>query len=302
LEIDRQYGQKIFSVIGINTLPTINFKSFNETINFLKKNPGPWVIKQNGHTEKSFNYVGRMKDNRDAISLLETYNHLYHPAKVNIDIQERVYGPEVAIARYFNGKDWVGPICISIEHKDFFTGNLGPKTYEMGTLMWYTDDENNKLFQETLAKIKDFLIKINYRGQFDINSILTKDKVYPLEATARFGYPQFELQTEFHASPGHKFLKALADGKKFDLKWNRGYGIVNLIACPPFPYRMGSRKFFVENTEIIFKEKFSSEGWKHIHFNEVKLEGKKYLISENGGYVMHVSERANSIEKARQKI
>ena len=81
LEMDRQYGQKIFSVMGINTLPTINFKSFNETINFLKKNPGPWVIKQNGHTEKSFNYVGRMKDNRDAISLLETYNHLYHPEK-----------------------------------------------------------------------------------------------------------------------------------------------------------------------------------------------------------------------------
>lgn len=307
LEEDRQYGQKIFSVVGLNILPTRNFKLCSEAIKFLKKNQGPWVIKQNGHTEKSFNYVGKLKDNRDTISVLENYEKTYKCKNINVDIQEKIVGPEIAIARYFNGNDWIGPICFSMEHKDLFPGDVGPKTFEMGTLMWYDNNEKNKLFQETLAKMKDYLKKANYRGQFDINSILTKDKVYPLEATSRFGYPQFELQTEFHNSPWHKFLKAMADGKNFNLKWNKGYGIINLIACPPFPYKTNNKKLFIENTEIIFEDSLTGNDKNHIHFNEVRMEKNKkgkerYFISGNGGYILHISGRGNTVFSAREKV
>jgi phosphoribosylamine-glycine ligase len=153
----------------------------------------------------------------------------------------------------------------------------------------------------------DFLRKNNYHGQFDINSILTKDHAYPLEATSRFGYPQFELQTEFHASPWHKFLKAIADGKDFNLKWDKGYGVVNLVACPPFPYKTHNKKLCIENTEVIFEKKMKNNDWDHIHFNEVKMvknsSGKeRYFICENGGYVLHVSERDKTVSGANKKI
>lgn len=307
LELDRQYGQKIFSAVGINILPTINFTTCDAAINFLKKNPGPWVIKQNGHAEKSFNYVGKLKDNRDAVSVLNGYKKTHNFKNVDIDIQEKVVGPEVAIARYFNGYDWVGPIFLSIEHKDFFPENLGPKTYEMGTLMWCSNDENNRLFQETLAKMTGYLRKINYRGQFDINSILTKDNVYPLEATSRFGYPEFEVETEVFASPWHKFLKAVGDGKKIKVKYRKGYAIITLIACPPFPFKTHNKKFFIENTEIIFRNEPTEDDLNHIHFNEVRLEKtssgeKKYFICENNGYVLHVSGLAKTVLEAREKV
>lgn len=305
LELNRQYGQKIFSAVNINILPTKNFKTYDNVIDFLKRNPGPWVIKQNGHTEKSFNYVGKLKDNRDSISLLEGYRKNHNNKNLDIDVQEVVTGPEVAIARYFNGNDWVGPICLSIEHKDFFPGNIGPKTYEMGTLMWYDDNESSKIYQETLSKMTEYLRKVNYRGQFDINSIITKDNIYPLEATSRFGYPQFELQTEFHVSPWHKFLKAIASGENFDLKWNKGYGVVILVACPPFPYKTHNKRFFIKNTEVIFKNEPIDNDWDHLHFNEIKqIEEnfkKRYLICENNGYVMHVSGIGKTVDEARKK-
>ena len=57
----------------------------------------------------------------------------------SIVIQKKVEGVEIAVARFFNGSDWVGPIEINVEHKDLFNGNLGPKTGEMGTLLWYID-------------------------------------------------------------------------------------------------------------------------------------------------------------------
>lgn len=49
-------------------------------------------------------------------------------------LQEKVEGEEVVVARYFNGRDWVGPIEVSIEHKRMFPGGMGPNTFEMGSL------------------------------------------------------------------------------------------------------------------------------------------------------------------------
>jgi len=53
------------------------------------------------------------------------------------------------------------------------------KTAEMGTLIWYDDNENNKLFNETLSKLKPYLRKINFRGDIDINCIVALAAVSP---------------------------------------------------------------------------------------------------------------------------
>lgn len=108
-------------------------------------------------------------------------------------MQKKVEGVEIGVARYFNGDDWVGPIEFNIEHKSLFNNDIGPLTGEMGTVMWYSDDENNKLFQKGLEKLKPFLKKIKFKGDIDINFIIKEDKIYPLEATARFGCPAIYL-------------------------------------------------------------------------------------------------------------
>ncbi|MBM3255894.1 MAG: hypothetical protein FJZ04_00260 [Candidatus Moranbacteria bacterium] len=306
LEKDRQYGQKIFSFVGMNVSPSTTFYDIKEGIDFLKSNPGPWVIKQSGDSNKTLNYVSKFKDNRDLISLLENYKCSYYTNKncSQFDLQKRIKGVEISIARYFNGKNWVGPIEISFEYKDFFNGGVGPKTDEMGTLMWYSNDEKNKVYSETLSKLKEYLARINFRGDIAINCIVNRRGVFPLEATARFGYPATQLQMEIHNSSWAEFLKAVADGKNFNLGWKKGFGIVVLVAAPPFPYyRNMFTSFSPKGLMIYFKDNFKIGDQKHIHLEEVaRKRTGEYYICANSGYIMHVSGVGKTIKEARKKV
>ncbi|MDP1833691.1 MAG: phosphoribosylglycinamide synthetase C domain-containing protein [Candidatus Moranbacteria bacterium] len=305
LEHDRQYGQKILSLSEVNIIPSTNFGSVEEVIGFVQKNEGPWVVKQNGHIDKTFNYVGRLKSGRDVVSMLRNYNENNREECASIDLQKKVKGVEVGVGRYFNGLDWAGPIEINFEHKGLFNGNLGPKTFEMGTLMWYDDNEDNRLFKEILDKLKPALIKGNFRGDVDVNCIINEEGAHPLELTARFGFPALQLQDELHRSPWGEFLKAVADGQPYDLKYKKEYGIVALVAVPPFPYEVNVQKYSSQGLEINFKETFNAEDFQHIHFEEVsrkKEDGQDiYYISGKTGFVLHVTGSGKTIEEARDK-
>lgn len=305
LEHDRQYGQKILSVCGMKIIPSVNFNSTKSAIKFIRENEGPWVVKQNGHINTSFNYVGQLKDGKDVVSVLKNYNRNNKKECISIDLQKKIEGAEIGVARYFNGNDWVGPIEINIEHKSLFNGDLGPKTFEMGTLIWYEENEKNKLFQETLSKMKPYLKSINFKGDVDINCIVNKKEVFPLEITPRFGWPSTHLHEEIHISPWGEFLRAISDGNRYDLKYKKGYGVVVLLSTPPFPYAVRTRKYYPEGMDILFKKKLSQEEMNRIHLEEVSLRKNKketqFYISSKTGFALHVTGMGKTVEEAREK-
>ena len=302
MEHDRQYCKKVLADCGVPIIQSKSFTDMDEAIEYVKNNKGPWVVKQNGHADKIFNYVGNFEDGRDVIDVLKNYSRYKSEECSTIDIQKKAVGIEIGVARYFNGNDWIGPIELNIEHKDLYSGGLGPKTYEMGTLMWFTDNENNKLFQRTLAKMKDYLRKINFKGDVDINCIVNGDDVYPLEATTRFGWPATHLHLELIESPIGEFFKAVADGKPYDLKYKKEYGIAILVATPPFPYQIKINKYTSKGEYIYFSSDFTDDDMNHVHFEEVSLDDEgKHFISGVDGFVLHVTHSAGKVDKAREK-
>jgi phosphoribosylamine--glycine ligase len=116
LEHDRQYCKKVFASCGIPVIPSKNFTSIDESIEYIKKNKGPWVVKQNGHADKIFNYVGDFEDGRDVIEVLKNYYKYQNDECSSIDIQKKALGIEIGVARYFNGQNWVGPIELNVEY------------------------------------------------------------------------------------------------------------------------------------------------------------------------------------------
>lgn len=303
LENSRQHGQRIFSFVGMKTKQSIDFHDIDETIDFIKKNPKEWVVKQNGQLDKGLNYIGLLPSGEDAINVLKSYKKNLKNNNLHFDLQEKIEGIEIAVGRFFNGNTWVGPICINIEHKNLFNKNLGPKTYEMGNLMWYEENEKNKLFQETLKKMEGYLKRINYRGYFDINCIVDKNNAYPLEATSRLGQPTIQIQDTLHLSNWGEFLKAVADGKKYKLKWKKEYAIIVFLGTPPYPYANRSNLNSPKGIEIFFKEKLTKEQLSNIYFEDVsiyfKKQNKKYIICSNTGYVAFVSGTGKNVKEAR---
>jgi phosphoribosylamine--glycine ligase len=179
----------------------------------------------------------------------------------------------------------------------------------MGTLMWYDADQNNRLFRETLAKLEPYLKSVDFRGDVDINCIVNEQGAFPLEVTARFGYPAFQLQTEIHASPWGEFLKAVADGRDYDLQWREGVGLVALVATPPFPYfsPAGRKDLSPRGFQLRFRRPPAEQDWDHLHPEEVSRRvngssGPEYLVAGDTGYVLHVSAFGVDIEAARNTL
>lgn len=303
LEMDREFGQKIFAQYGMSTVPLKDFDNIDDAVVYVQNNRKAWVIKQNENGFRNLSYVGHFDDGRDVISVLK--NYLQNPAvnSAKVSLHERIHGVELAVARSFNGTDWVGPVKMNIEHKYFFPGDLGQLTSEMGTIAWYEDDEDNKLFNDTLGKLKPFLKEAGFRGEIDLNCIVNERGAYILEATPRFGTPIVHLHSELQTSPWGEFLYAVANNKDHDLKWKSGMGIVVLLAVPPFPYAKKSKENLYYGVNIYFED-FSADDFKHVHFEEVALrtyDMQQYYISDNQGYVLYVTGHGKSMEEAQNK-
>jgi len=301
LELDRTYAQEILESLGVfkKDFETKKF-TIDGALNFILKNKGEWVIKQNDHNT-ALNYVGNITDGSDSIGVLQNYKKFFG-GNLSISLQKKVTGVEVAIGRFFNGVDWVGPCVINFEHKHLCNDDIGPLGGETGTLMWYDDNENSKLFKRSLANIKPHLQKSGYKGYVDINCIVNKNELYPLEITSRFGSSTIETQEEIHISTWGNLFTAMAKGNNFKLKYKKGYSINVALTVPPFPYRTNDLNIISNNENIFFKKNMTKNDFSHIHFEGAYSVNKKYFTTGNLGYVLYVTGTGKSVIEARKKV
>lgn len=304
LELDREHGQKILKDAGVigPDFETMSF-TIQSAIDFLKKHKGKWVAKQHDHNTV-FNYIGSLDDASDMVSVLEKYKMSFG-GSCTLSLQKKVDGVEIAIGRFFNGKNWVGPSIINFEHKHLGNDDVGPLGGETGTLMWYDKNEKNKLFERTLSKIKPYLEASNYKGYIDVNCIVSKNKIYPLEITSRFGSSTIETQGEIHISPWSDFFMALAKGEDYQLKFRKGYSINVALTVSPFPYRTKDKNIIDSGVNIFF-EKMSEKDFSHVRFEGVmarKTTDKHVYYTAGGlGYVLYVTGIGKTVETARKKV
>jgi len=301
LELDRVHGQHILKKYGVvsDEFETISL-SIKDAIDFVIKHPDEWVVKQNDHNT-ALNYIGSLADASDVIAVMNSYRNIFGD-DCSISLQKRVRGVEIAIGRFFNGNDWASPSVINFEHKHLCNDDIGPLGGETGTLMWYENNEKNKLYTQTLEKIKPHLIEIGYKGYIDLNCIVNENKIYPLEFTCRFGSSTIETQVEIHNSRWSDFMLNLASGEKFKLEYSEGYAVNVAITVPPFPYRTTDKSIINDNAVIFFKNDVLNGNSKHIHFEGVKKYKDNYLTSGNLGYVFYITSINRDIELSRKYI
>src|SRR6185295_7425158 len=252
------------------------FATFEEALKFVRKTPDRYVVKPSGkaQNDKVLSFVGREEDGKDVVAILERYKKGWATKVRSLQIQKFLSGVEVAVGGYFNGQDFIMPVCINFEHKRLFAGEIGPSTGEMGTAMFWTGP--NKLYRETLEKMKTRLAEANYVGYFDINCIATARGVYPLEITPRFGYPTVSIQMEGVQNPWNEFLYALATKKPYTIKTQRGFQVGVVIALPPWPFAdLDTFRKFSEDAVVIF----TRPGMDGVHLGDVKLEEGDWKIT-----------------------
>jgi phosphoribosylamine--glycine ligase len=151
--------------------------------------------------------------------------------------------------------------------------------------------------------MKDKLVPSKYVGYVDINCIANPKGIWPLEFTARFGFPTISIQMEGITSDWGQFLFDIAHGNDTQLKAKKGYQVGVVVAIPPWPFEDEKAfKKYSEGATILFRRQ-SLDG---IHIGEVKLEEGDWHIAGNSGYALVVTgsgaSMSDAIERAYQSV
>lgn len=298
LEDDRAFGQQELWAAGVAIIPQENFTSFDDAIAYVKANPTRYVIKPSGEAQnyKRLLFVGEEDDGRDVIQVLDDYKRAWADKIKEFQLQRRIMGVEVATGAFFNGSEFVYPICVNFEHKKLFPGDIGPSTGEMGTAMFWS--EPNKIFNATLKKMESRLRRERFVGYIDINCIANNNGVYPLEFTARFGYPTISIQQEGLLLPISELLYKLAEGSITRFRARSGFQVGVRIVVPPFPFK--DRETFDSSSKdavILFKTPFR-EG---IHIEDVKLVNDEWLVTGTSGVALIVCGIGPTMKQAQRQ-
>ncbi len=299
LEDDRSFGQEELKKAGVNIIPYKEFDSFDEAMEHVVKNPDRYVIKPSGEAQnvKRRLFVGEEEDGQDVIRMLDAYKRAFSDEIKVFQLQRRVTGVEVAVGAFFNGKQFIYPVNINFEHKKLFPGNLGPPTGEMGTSMFWSPP--NQLFNQTLLKMESKLAEEGYVGYIDVNCIVNGNGIYPLEFTARFGYPTISIQQAGMNTPIGQFFWDLASGNDPKLRVKSGFQIGVRIVVPPFPFDDNETfESFSRNAAIVFKKPPNDE----YHIEDVKQVNGQWVVAGTSGVILIVVGLGQTMKQAQSQV
>ncbi len=299
LELDRSFGQDELKRHKIKIINYKEFHTFQEAIAFVKANPHTYVLKPSGEIQdyKQLLFVGKEEDGSDIIRVLKAYERTWGNEMGTFHIQRKVTGVEVSVAAFFNGKEFLKPINITFEHKKLFPKELGVSTGEMGTSMFWTDE--NPIFNATLKKFEPILAKENFVGHIDINCIVNGNGIYPLEFTSRFGFPQIFIQRSGINEPIGNMLYKIATGQNFKINTKKGFQVGAYIVVPPFPYEdLKTFETFSKDAVVVVKKPMKSG----IHLMHLKQVNSEWLITGDTGVPLLISATGITMKDAQKLL
>lgn len=303
LEMDRDFGQNELKKYGVSVLPHRHFSSYDEAIQFMKDNPARYVFKPSGNIPsagKGLLFISHEENSSDLIEMLEKNKDVWQKKAPIFLLQKYAGGVEIGVGAFFNGNDFIYPINVNFEHKKLFPGNLGPFVGEMGTSMYWSNQ--NKLFDATLGKMLSALQESKYVGYIDINCIVNGSGIYPLEFTSRFGYPTIQIQQEGILMPMGELMYRIAKGEKFEMKTKRGFQIGVRIMIPSqfVSKKEGSETINTyRDLPIIFRNPKNMDG---MHIEDVKIENDVWRVAGTSGVLMVITASARTVAEARRKV
>ncbi len=293
LEIDRMAGMEAMRAVGIAIPECHTFDGLASAYRFAKKEDRPFVFKPSGDEDnKAMTYVA--KDQEDLVGWLGRQIEAGKAVK-QCFLQEKV-----DVLAEIGVSGWMGPegflpdrwqVCF--EHKKLMSGEIGPNTGEAGTICQYVEDD--KLAETMLKPMEPILRTLGHTGDFAVGAIVdTSGNAYPLEFTARCGYPAWWIQTASHKGDPAKWMRDLLDGKdSLRVSYDAAIGVV--VGIPRYPYN-ASPPEMVEGHPIQGYEEHKSD----LHLASAMMT--KTGVQTTGEYVMVATALGKTISRSRERV
>jgi phosphoribosylamine--glycine ligase len=298
LENDRAHAQGLLAGLGLKTAAVRHFDDSAAGDAFIAAHPGRYVLKFSGPDFASGdNYVGRRPDGADVRAVLAGRFRARGGEPAGYILMDHVEGVEMGVGAYFDGERFLEPACLDWEHKRFFAGDMGELTGEMGTVATY--DGSRKFFELTLARMAPLLREHGHVGYVNLNTIVNRQGIWPLELTCRFGYPGFAILEPLQDVSWAGLFETMTRRTSRSFATRPGFCVGIVLTTPPFPY---TRKQVAEpvGLPVQFDGALDSEDRRNIHYGEVGLEEGRLVTSGLYGWTMVVTATGPEIAAAKR--
>jgi phosphoribosylamine--glycine ligase len=295
LENDRAFAQQLLAKLNFPIAHHVEFTSASAADAYIAANPGRYVLKFSGADHAADDtYVGQLDDGSDVRVVLAS--KMASRGDATFILMDFIEGVEMGVGAYFDGEQFLEPACLDWEHKRFFAGDLGELTGEMGTVATFERSEG--FFRRTLKKLEAAFRETGHVGYVNLNTIVNKDGIWPLEFTCRFGYPGFAILEPLQALSWSELFSMMVAriGGRFRIQPGFCVGVV--LTTPPFPY---SRREVAApiGLPVMLDPQFSEEDHRHIHFGEVGLGAGGLVTSGLYGWTMVITGVSTTIACAK---
>lgn len=291
IELDRIKGMDTMKAVGINVPATKRCRTPEEAKKLPWESDLGYVIKPCGNISPGLTYMCPTKDIYQWA--LSTYKE-----GQELIVQDVVDGVEVSTEGWFNGRDWISPFNHTFEEKAFMPVKGAPMTGCMGNVVM-TVSKPDRLCQETVMKMTNALRVAGYRGPLDVNAIVTKDKVYALEFTARFGYDAIEALMEGLQEPIADLLFETAVGIKKGMEVTNDLMIAVRVSQPPFPDDNEEQARFYRGSPV---DGLTELDQPHVLFSDVMLEDGKPVAAGVDGLLLKATAFGRTIPEAKKRV
>jgi phosphoribosylamine--glycine ligase len=287
LENDRAFAFDLLRQLGMQIAPVTAFTSVEAALTDLRERPRRCVFKANRSAADTF--VGALPDGSDVAALLRVSPPQDGEQFILVD---HVEGVELGVGAYFNGERFLRPACIDFEHKRFFAGDMGELTGEMGTVATY--DGSDTIFEATLAPLEPLLRDAGHVGYVNLNTIINRRGIWPLEFTCRFGYPGFAVLEPLQDLGWGELFDAMLRRERESFGTSPGFSVCVVLSTPPFPY---SRKEV--DSPVGLPLIVGHLDRRHLHLGEVGMQGDQLVTSGLYGWTAVVTGTGETIEEAQ---
>ncbi len=248
IEGSKHFSKKLMKELNI---PTSNFiffnnysdakkyidyfnNSFDEISYDLEGMVQKSVIKYNGLAKGKGVFLPESGD--ESLTIIKNiFDEYYEDEECGIIIEDRLYGTEVSVLAFCNGKEaYLMPQAQ--DYKRIYDGDKGPNTGGMGAIC-----PVNILTTDELIEVKNHMDKVvfktNYKGVLYAGLMKTKIDVYFLEFNCRFGDPEAQVILNLLDSNLLDIMKKCIRHEDLSVKWKNSYAATVVLSHVDYPIK-----------------------------------------------------------------
>ena len=298
-------GSKLFAkeVMLELDIPTANFEFFIDfelCCNYLRENFNYNVIKVSGLAAGKGVFLPNSLD--EALSIVSDImiNKKFGKAGDILIIEERLYGEEISVMGFCNGKD-IELMPQAQDYKRIFDGNNGPNTGGMGAICpvnILSDDEMANIKKD----MKKIVSKLKYVGVLYVGIIKTSNQYwsnndssyYVLEYNCRFGDPEAQVILNCLDIKYNNLLNIITEclkKRRINIKWTNEIVANIVVSNDSYPDAKLVEDVEIEipelNPDILFY-------YGNIRYGEI-YNSEIYNLMTNGGRILSVVKKGHEL-------